>query len=65
MVYGTNTSKWLSKDILSLMIKSEIHNRTGNLVSNFSQILPPLESDLVQQSFKDPIDLIFDYYWTI
>ena len=43
-----------SKDILSLMIKSEVHNRTGNLVSNFSQILPPLESDLVQQSFKDP-----------
>ena len=43
-----------SKDILSLMIKSEVHNRTGNLISNFSQILPPLESDLVQQSFKDP-----------
>ena len=43
-----------SKDILSLMIKSEVHNRTGNLVSNFSQILPPLESDLAQQSFKDP-----------
>lgn len=43
-----------SKDILSLMINSEVHNRTGNLVSNFSQILPPLESDLVQQSFKDP-----------
>ena len=43
-----------SKDILSLMIKSEVHNRTGNLVSNFSQILQPLESDLVQQSFKDP-----------
>lgn len=43
-----------SKDILSLMIKSEVHNRTGSLVSNFSQILPPLESDLVQQSFKDP-----------
>lgn len=43
-----------SKDILSLMIKSEVHNRTGSLVSNFSQILPPIESDLVQQSFKDP-----------
>jgi predicted nuclease of restriction endonuclease-like (RecB) superfamily len=43
-----------SRDILSLMIKSEVHNRTGSLVSNFSQILPPLESDLVQQSFKDP-----------
>lgn len=43
-----------SKDILSLMIKSEVHKRAGNLVSNFKQILPPLESDLVQQSFKDP-----------
>jgi len=43
-----------SKDVLSLMIKSEVHKRAGNLVSNFKQILPPLESDLVQQSFKDP-----------
>jgi len=43
-----------SKDILSLMIKSELHKRAGSLVSNFKQILPPFESDLVQQSFKDP-----------
>lgn len=43
-----------SKDVLSLMIKSEVHKRAGNLVSNFKQILPPFESDLVQQSFKDP-----------
>lgn len=43
-----------SKDILALMIKSEVHKREGNLISNFKQILPPFESDLVQQSFKDP-----------
>ncbi|MDD4854212.1 MAG: PDDEXK nuclease domain-containing protein [Sulfuricurvum sp.] len=43
-----------SKDVLSLMIKSEVHKREGNLVSNFKNILPPFESDFVQQSFKDP-----------
>lgn len=43
-----------SKDVLSLMIKSELHKRAGSLVSNFKQILPPVESDLVQQSFRDP-----------
>jgi predicted nuclease of restriction endonuclease-like (RecB) superfamily len=48
-----------SKDILSLMIKSEVHKRTGNLVSNFNQTLPPFESDLVQQSFKDPYKFDF------
>lgn len=31
-----------SKDILSLMIKSELHKRAGSLVSNFKQILPHL-----------------------
>ncbi|MFA5215327.1 YhcG family protein [Sulfuricurvum sp.] len=43
-----------SKDVLTLMIKSEVHKREGNLISNFKNILPPFESDLVQQSFKDP-----------
>jgi len=43
-----------SKDVMSLMIKSEVHKREGNLVSNFQATLPPNESDLVQQSFKDP-----------
>ncbi len=43
-----------SKDVMSLMIKSELHKREGSLVSNFQNILPSNESDLVQQSFKDP-----------
>ena len=48
-----------SRDILALMIKSELHKREGKLVSNFKNILPPQDSDLVQQSFKDPY--IFDF----
>lgn len=48
-----------SRDMLALMIKSELHKREGKLVSNFKNILAPIDSDLVQQSFKDPY--IFDF----
>jgi predicted nuclease of restriction endonuclease-like (RecB) superfamily len=48
-----------SKDVLSLMIKSEVHKREGNLVSNFKDVLPKNDSNLVQQSFKDPY--LFDF----
>ncbi|QOY52781.1 PDDEXK nuclease domain-containing protein [Candidatus Sulfurimonas baltica] len=48
-----------SRDTLALMIKSEFHKREGKLVSNFKNILAPQDSDLVQQSFKDPY--IFDF----
>ncbi|NOQ31560.1 MAG: DUF1016 family protein [Helicobacteraceae bacterium] len=48
-----------SKNILALMIKSEVHKREAKLTSNFKAILPSNDSDLVQQSFKDPY--IFDF----
>lgn len=48
-----------SRNILSLMISSEVHKRDGKLVSNFKDILSSYESDLVQQSFKDPY--LFDF----
>jgi len=48
-----------SKDVMALMIKSEIHKREGSLVSNFRTVLPPNDSDLVQHSFKDPY--IFEF----
>lgn len=48
-----------SKDILTLMIKNEVHQREGKLTSNFKELLPNSDSDLVQQSFKDPY--IFDF----
>lgn len=48
-----------SKDVMALMIKSEVHKREGGLVSNFKYVLPSNESDLVQHSFKDPY--LFDF----
>jgi predicted nuclease of restriction endonuclease-like (RecB) superfamily len=54
----TISNGW-SKNILSMMIENSIHHRQGKITSNFKQILPSYESDLVQQSFKDPY--IFDF----
>jgi predicted nuclease of restriction endonuclease-like (RecB) superfamily len=48
-----------SRDILAMMIQSDIYKRQGNLVSNFSSRLPAPQSDLVQQTLKDPY--IFDF----
>ena len=48
-----------SRNILSLMIQSDAHARQGTAVSNFAAQLPPLQSDLVAQSLKDPY--IFDF----
>jgi len=47
------------KDMLVFQIESQLHIREGNSVSNFENALPPIESDLVTQSFKDPY--IFDF----
>ena len=48
-----------SRNVLTLMIESEAHRRTGKAVSNFEQQLPAPQSDLVQQTPKDPY--IFDF----
>lgn len=48
-----------SRDILGLMIKSAVHLRQGNAVTNFDLTLPDPLSDLAQQSLKDPY--IFDF----
>lgn len=48
-----------SRDVLALMIKSEMHRREGKAISNFSKRLPAPQSDLVQQTLKDPY--IFDF----
>jgi len=47
-----------SKVVLAHMINGEVYNREAKLTSNFKQHLPAPDSDLVQQSFKDPY--IFD-----
>lgn len=42
------------KDMLVFQIESNLHMREGNTVNNFSEMLPPLNSDFATQSFKDP-----------
>ena len=48
-----------SRNVLRLMIKSQVHLRQGSSVNNFARSLPEPQSDLVQQSLKDPY--IFDF----
>lgn len=48
-----------SKDVLALQIESRLMERTGALVSNFPKALPPVESDMADQIFKDPY--LFDF----
>lgn len=48
-----------SRNVLTLMIESEAHRRTGKAVGNFDRQLPAPQSDLVQQMLKDPY--IFDF----
>lgn len=52
----------LGKDMLVVQIESQLHQKEGAIISNFTQILPPLISDLTQQTFKDPY--IFDFLGT-
>jgi predicted nuclease of restriction endonuclease-like (RecB) superfamily len=48
-----------SRNVLLMQIESGAHRRIGNATSNFALRLPEPDSDLVQQSLKDPY--IFDF----
>lgn len=50
------------KDMLAFQIDSQLHKREGNSVNNFDISLPPSESDLTNQLFKDPY--VFDFIGT-
>ena len=54
----TLTYGW-SRNILSLQIAAHAHARHGQAVSNFAAQLPAPQSDLVQQTLKDPY--LFDF----
>lgn len=58
--YAENTIKngW-SRNILSIQIETEFHKRIGNSNNNFVALLPPKDSDLVNNTIKDPY--IFDF----
>lgn len=51
-----------SRDILSLQIETQLHKRVGNATSNFDSALPPDDSDMASQIFKDPY--LFDFLGT-
>jgi len=48
-----------SRNILLAMIQSEAHARQGQAITNFERLLPSPQSELVQQTLKDPY--IFDF----
>lgn len=57
-IQKTKENNW-SRDVLSLQIKSNLYQRIGASVTNFSNTLPEPMSDLAQQTLKDPY--IFDF----
>jgi predicted nuclease of restriction endonuclease-like (RecB) superfamily len=57
----TIESGW-SKDILALQIESRLHERQGKAANNFALTLPPGDSDMAVQVFKDPY--LFDFLGT-
>jgi len=48
-----------SRDTLSDMIKSKLHERQGKSATNFELTLPPAQSELAKEMLKDPY--IFDF----
>lgn len=57
-IQKTKENNW-SRDTLSLQIKSNLYQRQGSAITNFSNTLPEPFSDLAQQTLKDPY--VFDF----
>ena len=54
----TITHSW-SRSVLTHQIESGLYKRRGKAISNFSATLPKLQSDLAEQTLKDPY--VFDF----
>lgn len=48
-----------SRDVLALQLKSSLYSRQGNAITNFKKTLPAPQSDLAQQTIKDPYSFDF------
>lgn len=48
-----------TRDVLVMQIEQKLHEREGKAVSNFKTVLPKPQSDLAQQTLKDPY--LFDF----
>ena len=51
-----------SKNILAVQVDTKLHKRIGQTANNFELTLPPAESDMANQIFKDPY--LFDFLGT-
>jgi len=51
-----------SRNILVLQIERRLHERQGKAITNFAATLPPADSDMAAQIFKDPY--LFDFLGT-
>lgn len=51
-----------SRNILVLQIERRLHERQGKAITNFATTLPPADSDMTAQVFKDPY--LFDFLGT-
>ncbi len=52
----------MGKDMLAIQIETRLHERQGKAISNFAVALPPADSDMTAQIFKDPY--VFDFLGT-
>jgi len=61
--YAEQTIKngW-SRNVLAMQIEACLHKRQGKAISNFDITLPPPDSDMAAQAFKDPY--LFDFLGT-
>jgi len=48
-----------SRNVLAAQIEAKVHTRQGQAVTNFERLLPASQSELAQQTLKDPY--IFDF----
>jgi len=48
-----------SRTVLEMQIESNLYSRQGKAITNFAATLPPPQSDLAQQTLKDPY--LFDF----
>ncbi len=57
-----NLKNGWSRDVLAFQIEAQLHARIGQTANNFETALPPVDSDLANQTFKDPY--LFDFLGT-
>lgn len=60
-IQATIANGW-SRHILALQVENKAHLRQGKAVNNFALTLPPADSDMAAQVFKDPY--LFDFLGT-